>query len=180
MARHLIPSDTTIRTIKPGDPRKRLSDGDGLVLLLFANGSGEHGWRFDYRFSGKRNMLSLGTYPDTTLAIARRKADAVRHLLAEGFDPSQKRKAERVTLAKVREADAREAQGLPPLDSFEAVAREWYAIKRDHRVRRAAAQDAAGLGGLLGQAAARRAGGADRSPQIVRRCSAARPTGTRP
>jgi hypothetical protein len=33
MARHLIPSDTTIRTIKPGDSRKRLSDGDGLVLL---------------------------------------------------------------------------------------------------------------------------------------------------
>jgi hypothetical protein len=78
MARHLIPSDTTIRTIKPGDPRKRLSDGDGLVLLLFVNGSGEHGWRFDYRFGGKRNMLSLGTYPDTTLAMARRKADAVR------------------------------------------------------------------------------------------------------
>ena len=131
MARHLIASDTTIRTIKPGDPRKRLSDGDGLVLLLFVNSSGEHGWRFDYRFGAKRNMLSLGTYPDTTLAIARRKADAVRHLLAEGFDPSQKRKAERETLAKVREADAREAQGLPPLDSFQAVAREWYAIKRD-------------------------------------------------
>jgi hypothetical protein len=81
MARHLIPSDTTIRTVKPGDPRKRLSDGDGLVLLLFVNGSGEHGWRFDYCFGGKRNMLSLGTYPDTTLAIARRKADAARHLL---------------------------------------------------------------------------------------------------
>jgi hypothetical protein len=37
----------------------------------------------------------------------RRKADAVRHMLAEGFDPSQKRKAERETLANVREADAR-------------------------------------------------------------------------
>lgn len=93
-----------VRTIKPGDPRKRLSDGDGLVLLLFVDGSGEHGWRFDYRFGGKRNMLSLGTYPDTTLAIARRKADAARHLLAEGFDPSQKRKGEWETLVKVREA----------------------------------------------------------------------------
>jgi hypothetical protein len=110
MARHLIPSDLTIRAIKPGDPRKRLSDGDGLVLLLFVNADGEHGWRFDYRFGGKRNMLSLGMYPDTTLAIARRKADAVRQLLAEGFDPRQKRKAERETLAKVREADVREAQ----------------------------------------------------------------------
>ena len=54
MARHLIPSDTTIRTIKLGDPRKRLSDGDGLVLLLFVNGSGEHGWRFDYSVHGWR------------------------------------------------------------------------------------------------------------------------------
>jgi len=74
MARHLISSDATIRAIKPSDPRKRLSDGDGLVLLLFVKG-GSHGWRFDYRFGGKRNMLSLGVYPDTTLAIARRKAE---------------------------------------------------------------------------------------------------------
>ena len=67
MPRNLIPSDATIRAIKPGDPRMRLSDGDGLVLLLFVKG-GAHGWRFDYRFGGKRNMISPGTYPDTTLA----------------------------------------------------------------------------------------------------------------
>jgi hypothetical protein len=42
MARSLIPSDTTIRNIKPGDTRKRLSDGDGLYLLLFVKG-GSHG-----------------------------------------------------------------------------------------------------------------------------------------
>ena len=71
MARYLIPSDTFLKAIKPGDPRKRISDGDGLVLLLFVK-PGEHGWRFDYRFAGRRNMLSFGNYPDTTLAIARR------------------------------------------------------------------------------------------------------------
>ena len=130
MARHLITSDATIRAIKPGDPRKRLSDGDGLVLLLFVKG-GSHGWRLDYRFGGKRNMLSLGTYPDTTLAIARRKADAARQMLAEGFNPSQKRKAEKQAQEHARVAEAQEAQGLPPADSFEAVAREWFAVKRD-------------------------------------------------
>lgn len=88
MPRHLIPSDASIRAIKPGDPRKRLSDGDGLLLLPFVKG-GSHGWRFDFRFGGKRNMISLGTYPNTTLALARRKADAVRQMLAEGIDPSQ-------------------------------------------------------------------------------------------
>ena len=130
MPRNLISSDAAIRAIKPGDPRKRLSDGDGLLLLLFVKG-GAHGWRFDYRFGGKRNMISLGTYPDTTLAIARRKADAARQLLAEGFNPSQKRKAEKESFAQARVAEEREAQGLPPLDSFEAVAREWYTVKRD-------------------------------------------------
>lgn len=130
MPRSLIPSDTTIRAIKPGDPRSRLSDGDGLFLLLFVKG-GAHGWRFDYRFGGKRNMISLGTYPDTTLAIARRKADATRHLLAEGIDPSQKRRTEKASHVQAREAQERESHGLPPLDSFEAVAREWFAVKRD-------------------------------------------------
>lgn len=47
MARNLISSDTTIRNIKPGDPRRRVSDGDGLYLLLFVKG-GAHGWRLDY------------------------------------------------------------------------------------------------------------------------------------
>lgn len=34
MARELISGDVTIRTIKPGDPRKRLSDGDGLYSAV--------------------------------------------------------------------------------------------------------------------------------------------------
>lgn len=130
MARNLIPSDATIKAVRPGDARKRLTDGDGLYLLLFVNG-GAHGWRFDYTFHGRRKTLSLGTYPDTTLALARRKADAARQLVADKVDPSEKRKAEKVGYAQERVADEREAQGLPPLNSFEAVAREWFAVKRD-------------------------------------------------
>ena len=38
MARHLIPGDVSIRSIKPGDKRKRLNDGGGLFLLLFVKG----------------------------------------------------------------------------------------------------------------------------------------------
>ncbi len=50
MARDLIPGDVSIRSIKPGDPRSRLSDGDGLYLKLFVKG-GSHGWRLDRRSS---------------------------------------------------------------------------------------------------------------------------------
>jgi len=70
MPRHLISGDAAIRAVKPVDPRARLSDGDGLYLKLFVKG-GSHGWRIDYSFGGKRNTLSLGTYPDLGRAAGR-------------------------------------------------------------------------------------------------------------
>lgn len=115
--------------MRSGDPRKRLTDGDGLYLLLFVKG-GAHGWRLDYTFQGRRKTLSLGTYASTTLAIARRKTDAARENVADGLDPSQQRQAERVVHAKAIEAEERQRHGLPPVDSFEAVAREWVEVKR--------------------------------------------------
>lgn len=130
MARDLIPGDITIRSIKPGDPRKRLSDGSGLYLLLFVKG-GAHGWRLDYTVDGRRKTLSLGTYPDTGLGLARRKAEAARELVQQGLDPSDARKADRARAERVREASVRAEQGLPEPESFEATAREWFDTRRD-------------------------------------------------
>jgi hypothetical protein len=64
MAHHLIPSNATIKAVKPGDRLRRSSDGAGMYLLLFVNG-GSHGWRLDYSIGGRRKTLSLGTYPNT-------------------------------------------------------------------------------------------------------------------
>lgn len=129
MARDLIPGDATIKTIKPGDPRKRLADGDGLYLLLFVKG-GSHGWRLDYAIHGLRKTLSLGTYPDTGLALARRKASDARKLLSDGIDPSDARKAGKTQAEEQREADRLADAGMPAANSFEAVAREWHATRR--------------------------------------------------
>ena len=126
MARNLIPSDASIKAIKPGDPRKRLNDGDGLHLLLFVKG-GAHGWRLAYTFNGTRNILSLGTYPDSGLSLARRKADEARKLIREGTDPSDARKDAKAKAEAKREAERKADAGLPPEGSFEAVAREWLA-----------------------------------------------------
>ncbi len=125
MAHHLIPSNATIRSIKRGDTRRRLSDGSGLYLRLFVNG-GSHGWRLDYSLNGRRNTLSLGTYPGTGLSLARKKAEEARKLVSAGTDPSEARKASRGELAQLRMATERATAGLPPVDSFEAVAREWH------------------------------------------------------
>ena len=125
MAKEQISGDTTLRAIKPGDPRSRISDGDGLYLLLFVKG-GAHGWRFDYSIAGKRKTLSLGTYPDTSLKAARQKASDYRQLIAMGTDPSEVRKAAKADRLAATEAAKRDEQGLPPANSFEAVAREWH------------------------------------------------------
>ena len=60
-------TDTAVRKARPGGKPIKLTDGDGLYLLLNTNGS--RWWRFDYRrpVTKQRNTLSLGTYPDTGL-----------------------------------------------------------------------------------------------------------------
>jgi hypothetical protein len=85
MARHLIASDKTIQKAAKEGVR-RLSDGDGLYILFSVKGA-SHAWRYDYTFQGARKTLSLGTYPDTGLSLARAKADDIRKLLAEGWKP---------------------------------------------------------------------------------------------
>jgi integrase len=124
MPRNLINSDASIRAIKPGHGKTRLSDGDGLYLLLFVKG-GSHGWRFDYTFQAKRKTISLGTYPDVTLAKAREAADSCRRLVASGINPSDERKSEKASVAKAIEHEKIiEAGGAAP-GTFKADALGW-------------------------------------------------------
>jgi len=132
MPRNLIPSDTSIRAVKAGDPRKRINDGGGLYLLLFVKG-GSHGWRLDYSIAGRRKTLSLGTYPDTGLALARQRADEARKLVREGADPSAVRQASKDEAKRQREAERLADAGLPAEGSFEAVARDW--LRTVHEVK---------------------------------------------
>lgn len=106
-------TDPAIRKAKPGPKPYKLRDGGGLYLLL--NPDGSRWWRWDYRrpVTGKRNTLSLGTYPDVSLKAARDRHAEARRLLAAGIDPGEHRKAEKVAGAE-RAAN-----------SFEVVAREW-------------------------------------------------------
>ena len=128
MARMIL-TDAHLRGIKAQDPRKRLTDGGGLYLLLFVKG-GSHAWRFVYTHEGKRKTLSLGTYPDTGLSLARRKADEARRLLAEGINPSTARKEARTAIVQALEGERRADAGLPALGSFEEVARSWFDVQR--------------------------------------------------
>jgi integrase len=84
------------KTVAKDKPIK-LSDGGGLHLLV--QPSGGKLWRFRYRFAGKENMLSLGSFPIIKLSEARAKRDEAKKLLAEGTDPSVKRKLDKIAAA---------------------------------------------------------------------------------
>lgn len=110
-------TDLEIRRSKPLDKPYTLNDGNGLSLLIEPNGS--KGWRFRYRFDGKPKMLSLGTYPLTSLTEARQKRDEAKKLVAAGINPSD-----------VRKRDKQDRQNEIS-NTFEAIAREWYEKRID-------------------------------------------------
>ena len=104
-------TNTAIRNAKPGNKPIRLFDERGLYLEISPTGG--KWWRLKFRFEGKEKRLSLGVYPDVPLKDARDRRDIARKLLADGIDPSENRKAQ-----KLARADS-------AANSFEVVAREW-------------------------------------------------------
>ncbi len=121
-------TDQAIRKAKPAEGKVKLSDGAGLYLELWPNGA--RYWRLKYRLAGVEKRLSLGVYPDVTLADARRRRDEHRRMLADGMDPSQVRRESKQAQQAAAEAARRDEEGLAPAGSFEAVAREWHEIRK--------------------------------------------------
>lgn len=65
----------------------KLADGKGLFFVIDKKGCAY--WRFDYArpISGKRNSISLGTYPEVSLSKAREKLVEYRKLISQDLDP---------------------------------------------------------------------------------------------
>lgn len=106
---------TACKNAKPREDGKplRLSDEKGMYLEVMPTGAKY--WRLKYRFNGKEKRLALGVFPEVGLADARDKREEARRLLSEGIDPSEHRKV------------AKASTQLNSENSFEAVAREWFA-----------------------------------------------------
>ncbi len=84
-------TDTQIRKAKPKDKSYKLSDGDGLYLLI--NKTGSKLWRFDYsRPSGGRNTIAIGKYPEISLIEAREIRLEKRKQVAHKIDPAEANK----------------------------------------------------------------------------------------
>jgi integrase len=84
-------TDIEIKSAKAGARIVKLSDGKGLQLHVMPTGSKL--WRYAFRFHGVQKTLALGSYPDITLAAARRLHAEAMDLLATGVDPAAAKQA---------------------------------------------------------------------------------------
>ncbi len=80
-------TDSKIRSSKPLSKSYKLTDTQGLYLLVSSGGS--RLWYFRYRLEGKESRLAFGPYPTISLSEARERRDAARKLLSSGISPSQ-------------------------------------------------------------------------------------------
>jgi integrase len=108
-------SDAKIRSAKPKDRAWKLGASRGLYLLITVEGGKL--WRFDYQVKGgKRKTLSIGRYPDITLAAATSMREEYRKQVAQGIDPG----------AEKREAkQQKDAEQELVINTFEAFTRTW-------------------------------------------------------
>jgi integrase len=102
-------SDTSLRNAKAKPKAYKLVDSGGLHLHVTP--AGARLWRWRYEIGGKERLLSLGRYPDMSLADARAARDRARTALRAGGDPAAQKRA---------------ALTVAPERTFEAVARAWH------------------------------------------------------
>lgn len=108
-------TDAQVRKIKPIDKKKRYSDEKGLYLEVTP--SGGRFWRLKYRFNGRESTLTIGSYPEVSLAQARRVRDEARIQLYNNIDPNA---------AKNNRLDQTDKSKL-----FKVLAMEWMQDRKD-------------------------------------------------
>jgi hypothetical protein len=80
-------SDLALRSLKPKDKPVRKTIENGLYLEVMPSGSKL--WRFKYQLFGKENRFALGGYPETSLKVARGKAETARKQVKQGLHPAR-------------------------------------------------------------------------------------------
>jgi len=83
-------SDTKARQTKPRNKSYKLADQGGLYLHVSPHGG--KSWGYDYRLHGRRETLTIGAYPELTLAEARERHIKARKRVAQGESPAQQKR----------------------------------------------------------------------------------------
>nr|WP_314187317.1 tyrosine-type recombinase/integrase [uncultured Brevundimonas sp.] len=104
-------TDAALKNLKPKSKAYKSTDRDGLYAYVSPGGA--ISFRYDYRFNGRRETLTLGRYGrgGLSLAQARERLFEIKRTIADGVSPAlEKQRAKR----RLKEAH-----------SFEHVAQRW-------------------------------------------------------
>jgi integrase len=108
-------TSTEVKAAKGKDKVFTLADGGGLGLVV--KPSGGRYWQFRYRDAGRAAVASFGTFPDVSLAHARRKAEQARTDLSNLITPKDRARMDEQQLAEERRLHG---------NTFKSIAQEWY------------------------------------------------------
>lgn len=109
-------TDIQARSAKPKEKQYKITDGEGMYLLVMPNG--RKYWKMKYYFGDKEKMLSIGTYPDISILSAREKRGEAKKLLADNIDPSEAKQAVK--------RQKKQPKGI----TFKEIAIEWHDNKK--------------------------------------------------
>jgi integrase len=111
-------TDTKIRNTKPGEKAIKLSDGLGLYLDI--RPSGLKVWRYRYWLTPKKDgIYTIGEYPRTTLAEARKIREWAREQVKQGLNPTHAKDLEKLT------------QQEENAETFAVISQEWIEHNRN-------------------------------------------------
>ncbi len=111
-------TNTEVKQAKPKEKVYTLSDGGGLQLRVKPNGSKL--WLLDYKrpYTKKRTSLSFGSYPEISIAEARKKRTKAKELLAKDIDPQEYRDEQSRISEKAHN------------NTLEYIASQWLEVKK--------------------------------------------------
>ncbi|EHU2279185.1 tyrosine-type recombinase/integrase [Acinetobacter baumannii] len=112
-------SDSKIKTLKPTEKMYRILDAERLYIEV--RPSGKKIWRFKYTLNGKEGTISFGEYPSVSLAVARKRKEDAKALLAKGINPVEDRNQ--------KEEEKRAATN----NSFKAITEEFIKEKMKYK-----------------------------------------------
>ena len=105
-------TDTAIRQLKAKNKNYKVSDGEGLTLLV--RPSGTKSWQWRYRFLGKEKTLTIGNYPTTGLKEARIKKKEAQLTLSNLCDPSAEKQLFKSEIKRLHDG------------KFKTIANDWF------------------------------------------------------
>ena len=100
----------------------RLADGEQLYLVAQKR---EKTWRMRYYYCSVERNLTIGHFPEMTLAEARQKNRYYRGKLDEGHDPAEVMKQDKGAIVTAVMEERRIAKGEEHPDSLGVIAEDW-------------------------------------------------------